>query len=365
MKFPTVFKAIAFTVAAVIGQGAAYAEGKPEVINFGVANVGQGGRPQIGGSWIATAHSKGLLEEEFKADGIQVRWHFFKTAGPGVNEAYTNNLLDFAWQGDLPQIIGKATGLPTKYILAAGRRQPFYLAATEDSSANKVKDLAGRKTAIFKGTCTQLAAGRVLEAAGLSEKDLKVYNMDTATTTAALASKDVELAFGGNPLFSVRDRGLAKIIYHAQNEDGAKYGCSTGVTVTEDFAAKCPDITKRIVKVLLKAAQWTDDPKNRTQVYQLWAKSGFPFRYWEQDSVGQDFHVRQSPLIDGFFVASYKKSIGDAKRYGLLKGDVDLNSWFDTSYLDAALKELKLESYWQPEKAESWQVAGSPSQASN
>jgi sulfonate transport system substrate-binding protein len=364
MKFSKLFKRAAFSLAVLALHGAAFAEDKPTVINFGVANVGQGGRPQIGGNWIATAHAKGLLEEEFKADGIQIRWHFFKTAGPGVNEAYTNNLLDFAFQGDLPQIIAKANGLPTKFILAAGRRSPFYLAATEDSSAQSVKDIAGRKVAIFKGTCLQLNAGRVLEANGFDEKDLKAYNMDTATANAALATKDVELAFGGNPLFSVRDRGLAKIVYNAQQDNGAKYGCSTGVTVTEDFAGKYPDIVKRTVKALLKAAQWTEDEKNRTQVYQLWAKSGFPYRYWEQDSVGQDFHVRQSPLLDEWFVASYKKAIADSKRYGLLKGDIDLDQWFDKSYLEAALKELKLEDHWQPEKAEAWQSAGS-AQAAN
>lgn len=363
MRVTKLFKLAALS--AITLHGAVFAEGKPSVINFGVASVGKGGRPQVGGSWIATAHSKGMLEEEFKADGIQVRWHFFKTAGPGVNEAYTNNLLDFAWQGDLPQIIGKANGLPTKFILAAGRRANFYLAATEDSSAQSVKDIAGRKVSIFKGTCTQLSAGRALEANGLSEKDLKVYNMDAATSTAALATKDVELAFGGNNLFSVRDRGLAKIVYSAKEDNGGKYGCSTGVTVTEEFAAKYPDIVKRVVKTLLKAALWTEDQKNRNQVYQLWAKSGFPYRYWEQDNAGQDFHVRQSPLLDEWFVASYRKSIADAKRFGLLKRDIDLERWFDRSFLEAALKELNLENHWQPERAEAWQIEGASLQVAN
>ncbi|UZR29584.1 ABC transporter substrate-binding protein [Methylococcus mesophilus] len=344
---------LAFSLILVAYDGEA--EDKPEVINFGVATVGQGGRPQVGGSFVATAHAKGLLEEEFKADGIKVRWHFFKTAGPGVNEAYTNNLLDLAWQGDLPQIIGKANGLPTKFIMATGRRAQIYVAATEDSSASSVKDLAGRKVAIFKGTCLQLTAARILEANGMSEKDLKVYNMDTGTTTAALASKDIEAAFGGNPLFSVRDRGLAKIIYDAQKDNDAKYGCSTGVTVTEEFAEKYPDITKRVVKVLLKAADWSNDPKNRTQVYQIWGKSGFPFKYFQQDNDGQDFDVKQSPLLDEYFIASYRKALNDAKRFGLVRNDIDLNQWFDHTYLDAALKELKYENRWKPEQAEAWQ----------
>ena len=101
------FKGYALLLSFVIGLlSSAVLADAPTEINIGVASVGIGGRPQIGGYWIAVAHAKGMLEEEFKKDGIKVNWFFFKTAGPGVNEAISNNLLDFAWQGDLPQIIG-------------------------------------------------------------------------------------------------------------------------------------------------------------------------------------------------------------------------------------------------------------------
>jgi sulfonate transport system substrate-binding protein len=259
----------------------------PTEINIGVAQVGIGGRPQIGGSSVAVTHAKGLLEEEFKKDGIKINWTFFKTAGPGVNEALSNKLLDFAWQGDLPQIIGKANGLPTKYVLASGRRSTYYFATTESSSAQNVKDLKDRKVSIFKGTCQQLTAARLLRDNGLSEKDLKVYNMDTNTQTAALASKDVEAVISGNNLFSVRDRGLAKILYNGK-EHGGRYGCSTGLTVTEPFEEKYPEIVQRVVTTFVKAAHWIAQPENATQFYMLSAKSGTPFVHFKQDLDGYD-----------------------------------------------------------------------------
>ncbi|MGL4605632.1 MAG: nitrate ABC transporter substrate-binding protein, partial [Iodobacter sp.] len=85
-----------------------------KVIRIGVATTGTGGRPVFGGASIASANVRGLLEEEFKKDGIKVEWNFFKGAGPAVNEAIANKLLDFAWQGDLPAIVGKSGGLKTK-----------------------------------------------------------------------------------------------------------------------------------------------------------------------------------------------------------------------------------------------------------
>lgn len=364
MKTLGMFRPLAMLLTLLaLWSGTVWAD-KPSEINFGVASVGIGGRPQVGGNFIAVAHAKGMLEEEFKADGIKINWFFFKTAGPGVNEAYSNKLLDFAWQGDLPQIIAKANGLPTKYILAAGRRATYYVAATEDSSANSIKDLKGRKASIFKGTCTQLTAARLLQDNGLSEKDLKVYNMDTNTQTAALASKDVEAVFSGNNLFSVRDRGLAKIIYNGR-ENGGKYGCSLGFTVTEDFEAKYPDIVQRVVTTLVKAARWTSDPANATAFYQLSAKSGVPFVHFKQDLEGFDLKKNQSPLIDEWFIESYRRSLEETKRYGLLRegADVDLNAWFDTKYLNKALADLKLEDYWTPEKVKPgdfWNVGPGP-----
>lgn len=36
-----------------------------------------------------------------------------------------------------------------------------------------------------------------------------------------------------------------------------------------------------------------------------------------------------------------------AREFGLLRRDVDLNGWFDRSFLDIALKEQGLVGYWQ------------------
>ena len=366
MKTLASSRALALFLSLLGGSGLALAD-NPAEINIGVANVGVGGRPQIGGSWLAVAHAKGLLEEEFKKDGIKINWTFFKTAGPGVNEAYSNKLLDLAWQGDLPQIIGKANGLPTKYILASGRRSTYYIATTESSSAQSVKDLKDRKVSIFKGTCNQLTAARLLKDNGLSEKDLKVYNMDTNTQTAALASKDVEAVLSGNNLFSVRDRGLAKILWNGKEHNG-RYGCSTGLTVTEEFEAKYPETVQRVVTTFVKAAQWTADPANATAFYQLSAKSGTPFQHFKQDLEGYDLRKNQSPLIDEWFIESYRRSLADARNFGLLREgtDIDLNAWFETKYLKKALADLKLEDYWTPEKADPSNFWGvDPAQASN
>src|SRR3978361_1734677 len=92
----------ALSVAALLSAAAAAAEDKPAVIRIANPGVGIGGRPGVGSSPWALLHIRGILEEEFKADGIKVEWTFLRGAGPAVNELFANGLADIASLGDLP-----------------------------------------------------------------------------------------------------------------------------------------------------------------------------------------------------------------------------------------------------------------------
>jgi NMT1/THI5 like len=122
-------------------------------------------------------HLRGMLEEEFRADGIKIVWSFLRGAGPAVNELFANNLTDFASLGDLPSIVGRASGLKYRALLASSVRGNGYLAVPADSSIRDVKDLRGKKVAVNKGTATHLVGNKILEAFGLSEKDVRLISI--------------------------------------------------------------------------------------------------------------------------------------------------------------------------------------------
>jgi sulfonate transport system substrate-binding protein len=184
---------------------------EPLTVRFGFASVGADNRPFAGGSPAATAHAGHYVDDALSDEpDIKVEWYFFKGAGPAVNEAIANGQLDFAWQGDLPSVIARASGLKTKILLANGAHAPMYLAVPVGSPITSVRELRGRKVAIFRGTNNHLAVVKVLAANGLAERDLQVLNMDNATTSAALASKDVDAAFGNFPLISLNEIGRAR-----------------------------------------------------------------------------------------------------------------------------------------------------------
>jgi sulfonate transport system substrate-binding protein len=104
----------------------------------------------------------------------------------------------------------------------------------------------------------------------------------------------------------------------------------------------------RVLKQLVKAAKWnSDQEKAPTPVYQLWAKSGYPYSNFKEDLKGQGLKLLSSPLLDGYFGAQYKQQINEAKRFGLIKNTFDYASWAEPRFLTQALKELGLESYWE------------------
>jgi sulfonate transport system substrate-binding protein len=323
---------------------------KPTVIRMAVPSVGIGNRPIIGGSPIADVGLKGLLEEEFKKDGIQIQWTYLPGAGPAVNEMFANGLADFgAGLGDLPSIVGKAGGLKTKLLAAAGIRQHTYLAVPADSPIHSIEELRGKQVAYQKGTNIQLAVAKIIAAHGLTEHDFRAINMDNETAKSAIITHSVDAAFGQYDYLQLRDQGTARIIYVANGLDNPSFLKHSTLIGSEDFINKYPEITERVVKVLVQAAKWQSEQEaNPAPLYQLWTKSGVPFNDFREDLAKDSVKVIASPLVDEYIRAQYKSAVADSKKFGLIRNTFDVDSWIDTRFLNQALHDLDLENYWAP-----------------
>ena len=318
----------------------------PSVIRIFNPGAGVGNRPYVGGSSFVTMHLKGMLEDEFKKDGIQIKWTFLPGAGPAVNESYANGLVDFSLLGDLPSIIGHAGGLHTRVLAATAIRQNTYVVVPADSSVASIKDLRGKSIALFKGTNIQLAAAKILDTAGLTQSDVRAINMDSETAKSAIITKSVDATFGGPELLALRDQGTAKIVYSTHGGDPRLLRHCTFIG-SEDFIKKYPEITERVVKVFVQAAKWlSDQDANPTPVYELWAKSGVPYSNFREDLGGISLKLLSSPLIDDYLVNEYRSHIEQAKQYGLIRRSFDFEPWVDRSFLNQALKDLHLEREW-------------------
>jgi sulfonate transport system substrate-binding protein len=215
-----------------------------------------------------------------------------------------------------------------------------------DSAVTGIKDLRGKKVAIFKGTNIQLAVARILEAHGLSEKELRAINMNTPSTKAALVTRDLEAAFGGSDYLALRDQGVTKVVFTTRGGN-PNFLRHSSVVGAQSFIDQYPGITQRIVNTIVNTAKWiSDQDANPTAVFHVWTKSGVQFNDYKEDFTGSSLKLRSSPLIDEYIRAQYKRAITDAKRFGLIRKEFDYDSWVERRFLNEALRVNKLENYW-------------------
>ena len=122
--------------------------------------------------------------------------------------------------------------------------------------------------------------------------------------------------------------------------------------MSEDFARKYPELTKRVVKAKIKAAHWASQEKNREALIQLALKTGSGYKVTKEDFAGQDLTVKYSPLADQATINQYKEIVDFAFSRGLIRKKFDVDKWIDKSFAEAALKELGLQNYWTPSTKE-------------
>lgn len=321
------------------------AQNGPAAIRIGVAQPATGTPPSFGGSSVAISHAKGWIEDVFTEQGTKVEWIFFKGAGPAVNEALSNRQLDFALQGDLPAIVARAAGLRTRLIAATGVRTNIYIGVPPDSKLERIEDLRGKRVSLFRSTNMHLPALRLLESRGLTEKDLKILNLDTAGYLAALATRDLDAAIGAMDILRLRDKGQVKVLYSSKG-DSPIYTRQSHVLVSDEFAERHPKAVQTLVSAVVRTARWASDESNREEVLRLWARAGTPYEHWKEDYAGEPLRVRLNPTFDPFLIGRYKDAAEQSFRFKLSRNRIDVDQWIDTRFLRTALKEANLEHYW-------------------
>jgi sulfonate transport system substrate-binding protein len=326
---------------------AVHAETPPSVIRFGSPQI-TSNPALVGGMVVGIANAKGWLKDEFAKDHVRLEFDSFKGGAPAVGQGLANKQLDFAVQGDLMSVIGRSAGLPTTLLLPSVKLGNAYLAVPPGSSIKTIADLRGKRVAYFKGNFVHLQVLRILAAHGMTEKDIKSIFLDPSTSIAAIASSDVDAAFGGPELLPARDRGVVKIVYGTCGQS-PDLTAQSGFIGRTEFINAYPETTQRIVNVLVRTARWASDPANVDAVFALWSTDGQRRGDLEEDYGDRPLSDRMSPLLDPFYRQRYQATMDQAVELGLLRGPkFDLGQWIQPAFLESALRSEKLEGYWHP-----------------
>jgi sulfonate transport system substrate-binding protein len=334
-------------------SGAAAAATAPVTIRIASPDLSAGAK-HAGGGVVDVLNLTRALEKEFERDGIKVEWNFFKGAGPAINEAFASRQLDFAFIGDLPVIIGRASGLDTRLLLAAGRGSNSYLAVVPGSGIRTLADLKGKRVGLLRGTADELSFAAALASQGLSEKDIQIINLDFNAVNAAIAARRIDATWATARVFALRDRGLVTLPVDSRQLQGAG-AVAGGLVADQAFLDAHPAIAQRVVTTVVRALHWASLEQNRAELAGLQAEqSGYPRSIFEEVLAGADLGFVTSPLLDTYFLDNLKQKIALAREHNLIRKSFEIGPFLAPQFLEAALRELKLESHWKPTDRYVW-----------
>lgn len=307
-----------------------------------------------GGALADVLHTRQMLEKALASEGVKVQWSFFKGAGPIINEAMSNGQLDAAFLGDLASIIGRASGVETRLVMATGRGINGYLGVIPGSGIQRIEDLKGKRIGMLRGTADHLALIDVLASAGLSESDVKVINLDFNAVNSALAARQIDASWAPARLFALRNKGLIEIPLGSQQLAGAGV-VQGGLLVTQAFIDAHPQVTVRLAATVAEALDWLSREENRqAQIAQSAEQSAYPVEVLTESLRGGDLRFIYSPLLDTYYLDNLRKDVKQAKDARLIRASIDVDQWVAPQILLQALQQSELSNAWEPADRYRW-----------
>ena len=285
------------------------------------------GTQHSGGGIVDVLRDQQIFEKAFADQGIKIQWSFFKGAGPVINEAFANGQVDLAYLGDLAAIIGKSNGLDTRLLSASARGVKQYLGVVPGSGIKTLQDLKGKRVAIFRGTATQLSFDAALASVGLSEKDVKVINLDFNAAVAALAAKQIDASWGSSGLTALQAKGLAELPLNTKDLGGA--GSVQSVLVgTGKFVDGHPEAVAKLLKAQQQAVQWLTQDSNKDAYVQLVSGlASYPPVILTQDLKDQNLSEVFPSTLDPLFLENLQGKVDLAAQQKLIRKPFKVNEW--------------------------------------
>ena len=194
---------------------------------------------------------KGWLEEEFKKDGIAIRW--VQTLGSNkALEFLSAGSIDFGSSAGAAALVSKINGNPIKSIYVYSQPEWTALVTRKDTKITKIEDLKGKSVAVTRGTDPHIFLVRALQSVGLTEKNIKPVLLQHPDGKTALIRGDVDAWAGLDPMMA-----------QAEVQDGArlfyrnKAANTWGILSTRiEFLKEHPDLVKRVIAVYEKARKY-------------------------------------------------------------------------------------------------------------
>lgn len=191
--------------------------------------------------------------EKFVPAGIKVEVIPFESPTDGKNAVATGTV-DFGIYGLAAATLGGANGEPVVVIGAACNRG-MAVVAGKDSPISSIKDLKGKKVAIWPGSTQEVVILDRLSAEGMTINDIQAVRVSFSDMAPALARGDVDAYVGAEPGPGISlANGVGKIVEYP-------YSTPTGslnmvLTTRREMIEKNPELIRTLLKIHRKASEF-------------------------------------------------------------------------------------------------------------
>lgn len=322
--------------------------GAVKVVNIAsIASPYQG--KQIYNGLTGVIIQQGWLKDELAKRGVQLAFVPVPTAvgAPLINEGFSGKRIDFASYGDFPAVIAAAGGVPLKLIAPLGGGSNVYLVVRNGLPAKSLADLKGKKIALHRGRPWELPFSKLVDASGLKLSDFTIVNINPSATPAALASGSVDATVLMSDGLLLEQKGNGRVIWSTANVP-PDWKMRAELFGRGDFVQANPELTQLVVNAYVRAAAWSAQDANRTQVIKNSSRGYLPEEILAKDYAadGLSWRERFSPVFHPDVRDHYRSVAAYALQHGVIRKPVDVDALLDDRFVTKALDTLDLKTFW-------------------
>jgi ABC-type nitrate/sulfonate/bicarbonate transport system substrate-binding protein len=191
--------------------------------------------------------------DRFTPAGYKVEVVPFESPTEGKNAVVTKSV-DFGMFGIAAAVLGAAAGEPV-VVIASACNKGMGVVAGKDSGIATIKDLKGKRVAIWPGSTQEVFILERLRMEGMTIKDITPVRISFSEMHLALARGDIDAYVGAEPAPGVSlSTGIGRIVEYP-------YGTAMGALnmifgAHRDTLAEKPDLTKVILGIHRKASDF-------------------------------------------------------------------------------------------------------------
>lgn len=284
----------------------------------------------------ALAQKNGYLEEELNKVGYTLEVSGFQGQGPEINAALMSGSLEAGNYAEFVALTSKSSGADTTVVAVSNPQLLYGILATSDD-IQTVKDLEGKKVVVQLGTALQYIWERIVELAGLDKNSIEVINANAADGISLVQTGDADALLTAS--YAV-ENFVASGVGHRVADIPEEAYSSTLFAVSNKVLEETPEVGVAINKALIRT--YEDIQENPQLFYDAVGE-----KYGENGAVVVEasYTIDDSldyldPALDDDFY-EFVHSVYDWQNANeLLKNEVDIDSFFDASYYEQAVKEL-------------------------